>query len=81
MSEAPLLTPPGRLLESRARIDKLLEDQARAVAHRHCRCSGGTGYGPGGDGPRHHSQRCDDLTSDILRMVASVMRAIEEGKP
>lgn len=45
---------------------------ARAVAHANMpRCTGGTGHGPGGDGPRWHSAKCDALAADILNAMRS----------
>lgn len=60
-------------------LDKALEARARAIAHRHCnpfrlsRCTLAR------DGKYHHSSRCDDLTSDILRLLASTARAVREA--
>ncbi len=53
-------------------------EQAREKAHRLIkRCRGGTGYGPGGDGPRRHTEACEALTAAIL---AERDAALEEAQ-
>ena len=42
------------------------ERLARNIAHMfRTRCTGGTGHGYGGDAPRYHSAKCDELTNMI----------------
>ena len=50
---------------------------ARQISHQLAvRCTGGTDYGPGGDVPRWHSERCDEGTEAISTALA---QARQEG--
>jgi hypothetical protein len=71
------LAPPPLALP----LDKLLETRARLVAHKHCSGVLKSRCVVGRDGQYRHSSRCNELTSDILRLVTSTVSAIEKGKP
>ena len=43
------------------------------------RCTGGTGHGPGGDGPRWHSDKCVEFAEQI-RQAEQAARADERRK-
>lgn len=48
---------------------------AQERAHRLTpRCTGGAGYGPGGDGSRYHSAACDRLAFEFEPLLAEIER-------
>lgn len=59
-----------------------IEQKARDIAHEFSpQCRGGTGYGPGGDGPRWHSKRCDTLALRIRQALNEAIREHPESPP
>jgi hypothetical protein len=55
-----------------ADVPKDIMEAARAVGHYLTpRCSGDCGHGPGGDGPRYHSIRCDRATNEVAIALLS----------
>jgi hypothetical protein len=58
-----------------------VKKRAREIAHAHCpRCTGDTGYGAGGDGPRYHSKACDAL-ADAINAFACDVILVTQGLP
>jgi hypothetical protein len=57
-------------------------ERAREIAHTHTRgCTGGTGYGAGGDTTRYHSKACDALTKAIQVHACDCILATQGIKP
>ena len=63
------------------KTDDWIDRAARDAAHQlNPKCSGGRGYGCGGDGPRYHSAGCDrakDVITNHMRAAVALARKYE----
>lgn len=58
-----------------------IDERAADIAHKASpRCTGGAGYGPGGDGLRWHSKGCLDLREILSEAMGEVAEKLWLGE-